>query len=422
MTSSQKKTRGTPRRKGGFREGLKGASLAFKKGKIDVTFLILILLILVTGLIMLFSASFPFAYYNEGNSYHFILRQAMWALMGVVGMIAISYFDYHLLRKLIKPMVIVTFLLMFVPRIYPPTKGVYRWIYLGSFSFQPSEIAKFVVIVLFAHLLAKNYAKIQAPVSVRFKPSDSASKRRRKNRWAKIWNELKYGVVPFFLVFAVVIAQMMLQKHLSGTILILLIGFVLMFVGGTPLKYFAVGGGFAAAALTYVVFFTDILTYATSRLEGWLDPTLDITGTTFQTYQSLLAIASGGLMGTGFGASRQKYLYVPEPQNDFIFSIICEELGFIGAVAVVLLFVLLVWRGFVIALHAKDRFGALLAVGLVFQVGLQAMLNIAVVTNTIPNTGISLPFFSYGGTSLVMLLWQMGLVLSVSRFSRLEKT
>ena len=195
-----------------------------------------------------------------------------------------------------------------------------------------------------------------------------------------------------------------------------------MFVGGTPLKYFAVGGGFAAAALTYVVFFTDILTYATSRLEGWLDPTLDITGTTFQTYQSLLAIASGGLMGTGFGASRQKYLYVPEPQNDFIFSIICEELGFIGAVAVVLLFVLLVWRGFVIALHAKDRFGALLAVGLVFQVGLQAMLNIAVVTNTIPNTGISLPFFSYGGTSLVMLLWQMGLVLSVSRFSRLEKT
>lgn len=279
-----------------------------------------------------------------------------------------------------------------------------------------------MVIVLFAHLLAKNYAKIQAPVSVRFKPSDSASKRRRKNRWAKIWNELKYGVVPFFLVFAVVIAQMMLQKHLSGTILILLIGFVLMFVGGTPLKYFAVGGGFAAAALTYVVFFTDILTYATSRLEGWLDPTLDITGTTFQTYQSLLAIASGGLMGTGFGASRQKYLYVPEPQNDFIFSIICEELGFIGAVAVVLLFVLLVWRGFVIALHAKDRFGALLAVGLVFQVGLQAMLNIAVVTNTIPNTGISLPFFSYGGTSLVMLLWQMGLVLSVSRFSRLEKT
>jgi cell division protein FtsW len=195
-----------------------------------------------------------------------------------------------------------------------------------------------------------------------------------------------------------------------------------MLIGGTPMKWFAGGFGAACAAVAGIVLFTPFISYAKGRLDYWLDPNSDPTGAGWQTLQSLYGIGSGGLMGLGLGNSRQKYLYISEPQNDFVFAIVCEELGFIGATIVILLFALLVWRGFVIAMRSPDKFGAMLAVGLTTQVGLQALLNIAVVTNTIPNTGISLPFFSYGGTSLVMLLFEMGIILSVSRFSSIEQT
>jgi cell division protein FtsW len=195
-----------------------------------------------------------------------------------------------------------------------------------------------------------------------------------------------------------------------------------MFVGGTAIRWFAAGGSIAVTSLLIIVIGTHFTDYAKIRLITWLNPFSDPTDKGWQTVQSLYAIGSGGIMGLGLGQSRQKYMYISEPQNDFIFPIICEELGLVGAVIVIVLFALLVWRGYVIAMRAPDRFGSLLTIGLVTQVGLQAILNIAVVTNTVPNTGISLPFFSYGGSSLVMLLFQMGIILSVSRYSSVEQT
>ena len=231
----------------------------------------------------------------------------------------------------------------------------------------------------------------------------------------------RYGILPFLIVLGVISGLMVLEPHLSGTILILTIGIVMMFVGGVDLKWFVLGVAALAAGVVVVVMIPGVIQYAQSRLEYWLDPFADPQGLGFQTIQSLLAIGSGGVMGLGLGNSRQKYLYIPEPQNDFVFSTVCEELGLVGASIIVILFALLVWRGYVIAIRAQDKFGTMLSVGLTTQVGLQALLNIAVVTNTIPNTGISLPFFSYGGTALMMLLAQMGVILSVSRRAALEK-
>ena len=224
------------------------------------------------------------------------------------------------------------------------------------------------------------------------------------------------GVLPFGILLGLVAVLMLLEPHLSGTLLILSIGAVLMFVGGTGLRWFALAGGLGVGAVfAAVLALPQLVPYAADRLSSWRDPFADPLGEGHQTIQSLYAIASGGVAGLGLGNSRQKYLYVPEPQNDFIFSILCEELGFVGAALVIFLFLLLLLRGITLAVRARDKFGALLVVGFVVQVVLQAILNIAVVTNTIPNTGISLPFFSSGGTSLLMLLGEMGIVLSVSR-------
>jgi cell division protein FtsW len=210
------------------------------------------------------------------------------------------------------------------------------------------------------------------------------------------------------------------ETHLSATILILLIGVVLMIVGGLAVKYIITGVG-AGGLAVFLFVVTGLVDYASSRFAYWRDPWADATGKGYQTIQSLLAIGSGGLLGRGIGQSRQKYSWLPEPHNDFIFAIVSEELGLIGAMIIVVLFCLLIWRGFVIAMHSPDKFSSLMAVGLSFQVALQAALNIMVVTNTIPNTGISLPFFSYGGTALVILLAEMGIVLSISRSANLEK-
>ena len=272
----------------------------------------------------------------------------------------------------------------------PEYNGCRRWLVLpGLGTLQPSEIAKFAVVLVFAHIISLNHSRM---------------------------GSFGVGVLPFVLVLGVVATLMLLEPHLSGTVLILCIGAVLMFVGGTGLKWFIfAGAGGAAAVGSAVLIMPDLVPYAANRLSSWLDPFADPLGAGHQTIQSLYAIGSGGAAGLGLGNSRQKHLFVPEPQNDFIFSILCEELGFVGASGVILLFVLLLWRGITLAVNAPDRFGALLVVGFVVQVALQAVLNIAVVTNTIPNTGISLPFFSSGGTSLLMLLGEMGIVLSVSR-------
>ena len=357
---------------------------------LDVAFLAILLLLLCYGLLMLYSAGYAVALYRRGDAYAYIRPQLLFAALGVAAMYAASLVDYHIWHRLAWPLLGVSLVLLVIVLFMPEYNGCKRWLVLpGLGTLQPSAIAKFSVLLVFSHIISLNHDRMKT---------------------------FSTGVLPFGLVLGAVAVLMLLEPHLSGTVLILGIGAVLMFVGGTGLRWFgiaaALGVGAVAAA---VVLLPDLVPYAASRLASWQDPFADPLGEGHQTIQSLYAIASGGLVGLGLGNSRQKYLYVPEPQNDFIFSILCEELGFAGAALVILLFLALFLRGMSIAVRARDKFGALLVVGFVTQVILQAVLNIAVVTNTIPNTGISLPFFSSGGTSLMMLLGEMGIVLSVSR-------
>ena len=357
---------------------------------LDVPFLLLILALLCYGLLMLFSAGYAVALYRRGDAYTYIRPQLLFAAVGVTAMYGASLVDYHIWHKLAWPLMGISLLLLGLVLLMPEYNGCKRWLVLpGLGTLQPSEIAKFSVVVLFSHIISLNHDRMKT---------------------------FGTGVLPFGIILGLVTVLMLLEPHLSGTLLLLGIGAVLMFVGGTGLKWFGIAAGLGAAAIAAaVILLPDLVPYAASRLSSWQNPFADPLGEGHQTIQSLYAIASGGAAGLGLGNSRQKYLYVPEPQNDFIFSILCEELGFVGAALVILLFLLLLLRGMVIAVRARDKFGALLTVGFVVQVILQAVLNIAVVTNTIPNTGISLPFFSSGGTSLLMLLGEMGIVLSVSR-------
>ena len=352
----------------------------------DLPFLVLVLTLVAFGLVMLCSASSAVALYRRQDAFAYVRPQLLYAAMGIGAMWAASRVDYHIYHKLAWPLLGLSMVLLTAVLFMPEYNGCKRWIVLpGLGTLQPSEIAKFSIVLVFSHIISLNHDRMKS---------------------------FSTGVVPFALILGVVTVLMLLEPHLSGTLLILSIGAVLMFVGGTGLQWFGLAGGLGAAAIAAAGI---ALPYATDRLASWRDPFADPLGEGHQTIQSLYAIASGGLAGLGLGNSRQKYLYVPEPQNDFIFSILCEELGFIGAVLVVALFLLLLLRGMSIAVRARDKFGALLVVGFVVQVTLQAILNMAVVTNTIPNTGISLPFFSSGGTSLLMLLGEMGIVLSVSR-------
>ena len=356
----------------------------------DLPFLLLILTLVAFGLIMLGSASWAVGLYRRGDAYAYLRPQLLFAAVGLAALWAASRVDYHIYHRLAWPLLGLSLVLLAVVLFMPEYNGCKRWIVLpGLGTLQPSEIAKFSVVLVFSHIIALNQSRM---------------------------DQFRVGVLPFVAILGVVAVLMLLEPHLSGTLLILAIGAVLMFVGGTGLRWFGLAGAGALTALSLaLMLLPDLVPYAADRLSSWLDPFADPLGDGHQTIQSLYAIGSGGATGLGLGNSRQKHLYVPEPQNDFIFSILCEELGFVGAALVLLLFFLLLWRGLVIAVRAPDKFGALLAVGFVVQVCLQAVLNIAVVTNTIPNTGISLPFFSSGGTSLMMLLGEMGIVLSVSR-------
>ena len=357
---------------------------------LDLPFLCILLLLLSLGLLMLFSAGYAVALYRRGDAYTYIRPQLLFAALGLVAMYAASLVDYHIWHKLAWPLMGLSLLLLVVVLFMPEYNGCKRWIVLpGLGTLQPSEIAKFAVVLVFSHIISLNHDRMQGFAA---------------------------GVLPFGILLGLVAVLMLLEPHLSGTLLILSIGAVLMFVGGTGLRWFALAGGLGVGAVfAAVLALPQLVPYAADRLSSWRDPFADPLGEGHQTIQSLYAIASGGITGLGLGNSRQKYLYVPEPQNDFIFSILCEELGFVGAALVIFLFLLLLLRGITLAVRARDKFGALLVVGFVMQVVLQAILNIAVVTNTIPNTGISLPFFSSGGTSLLMLLGEMGIVLSVSR-------
>lgn len=360
------------------------------KGPIDMPFLMLVMLLTVIGLIMLFSASFPSGYYEEGDPFAYVRRQGVFAVMGVAAMLFTGKINYQRFRALAKPLLglsIVLLVLVLIPHVGITRNNATRWLGVPgtALQFQPSEIAKLAVVLFF---------------------SDSISKKKDKMR------SFRYGIVPYALILVLLAALVGKEPHLSGALLILGAGAVLMLVGGIHWGWVlgAVGG---AASMMYIVLF--VIGYNTSRVQMWHNPWLDPQGKGYQLVQSLLAIGSGGLLGVGLGKSRQKFMYLPEEHNDFIFAIVCEELGLIGAAIIMLLFAALILRGFWIALHARDRFGSLLVVGITTLIGMQTFLNIGVVTGLLPTTGISLPFFSYGGTALTIQLAEMGIVLSVSR-------
>jgi cell division protein FtsW len=377
--------------------------LRLKKGPVDVPFVIILLVLLVMGLIMMFSAGYAWAIVEGESGDYYFRRQLGFAIFGLILAFVASHFDYHLLaRKWILVGVSVTTVLMLILCLAgpfaSPHNGSYRWIKIGPLpEFQPSEVAKFAVILLFAWLFVKNADKL---------------------------GDIMHGLVPFGAIIGIIAVLLLQESHMSATIIICLIAGVMMFVGGAKMKFLLPIAILGLAALSYIII-DSYLTgegYFGERIMVWLDPfNADYENDlAWQTQQSLIAIGSGGWFGLGLGNSRQKFLYLPESKNDFVFAIVCEELGFFGALIVVVIFLLFIFRGFHIAKHAPDKFGMLLAVGLTAQIGIQALLNLAVVTNTIPNTGISLPFFSYGGTALVMQLVQMGIILNVSRQSILE--
>lgn len=371
----------------------------------DMQFFVLLMIVLIVGLATLYSASHVYAFnYNGGDSFFYIRKQAAFAVVGLVAMLGVSMVDYHILHRWALLIWILSIGLLVAALFMPSETGIHRWVQLpGGFSFQPSEIAKFALVLLFAHLISLNHKKM---------------------------NTFKYGFLPLFIILAITCGLVVIEPHLSGTLLIGVLGLCMMYVGGVRTWWIV---GLVLLALGGVVFMVSVLGYEQDRILVWFHPMEAFANKiefpngasgrdmAWQTVQSLIAIGSGGLLGQGPGNSRQKHLFLPEPQNDFVFSVFCEEMGWVGAVLVLLLFSLLVWRGFRIAMKAPDKFGCMLALGLTLQIGIQVAINVAVVSNLLPNTGISLPFFSYGGTSIVVLMAQMGVVLSVSRQSKMEK-
>ncbi len=371
---------------------MEAESRELARGPIDLPFFVLVMLLLAIGLVMLLSASFPSAYNDTdgANPLYYFSRQAVFAVMGVAAMIFIGRINYQRFRALGKPLLylsVILLALVLIPGVGITRNFATRWLGIPgtSLQFQPSEIAKVAVVIYFA---------------------DSISKKKDQMR------SFRYGIVPYALILMVLAGLVLPEPHLSGAILILGAGAAMMLVGGISWAW--VGGAIGAAAgLLYLVLF--VIGYNASRVTYWLNPWADPLGEGYQLSQSLIAIGSGGLLGVGLGKSQQKFMYLPEEHNDFIFAIVCEELGLIGAAIIMALFAALILRGFWIALHARDRFGSLLVVGIITLLGVQTFLNISVVTGLLPTTGISLPFFSYGGTALSIQLAEMGIVLSVSR-------
>lgn len=361
------------------------------KGKsMDYTFLVLVIIMLCFGLVMILSASAPASNTKLGNSYMFFLKQLGFTIVGVIGMFIISKIDYHRYKKYTKLFMLGTIVLLalvLIPFIGKLANGARRWIPLGPIQIQPSEFAKIAVAMHFAYMAEHTKGKLSS---------------------------LK-DLIPYILWLVAIVSLMMFEPHMSGAIVICAIGAMIMFVGGLNLKWIF-GGGLAGAA--FITACIVLLPNKRARFLNFLDPFSDAKNIGYQVVQSIYAISSGGAFGLGLGQSRQKYSFLPEPYNDFIFSVICEELGMFGALLVMALFIFLAIRGMKIASESPDVFGSLLVVGITSQIIIQAILNMAVATSTIPNTGVSLPFFSYGGTAIVMLLAEVGIVLNVSRYSR----
>ena len=364
---------------------------AKKRGSFDGTFFILVMILLAAGVIMVLSSSFARAYYDPGNitggnaAFYFV-RQLLFAVLGTIVMLAASKLPMGFYRRYAWHFMAVTLLLlMLVPIIGVKANGSRRWLGIGGLTLQPSELAKIGVILCFSSLICRMRGKM---------------------------GTFKYGIVPFAVILGAVVGLLILEPHFSASIIIIAVGGVMMFLGGVRLGWF-IGAGTAAAAGIGILLM--LFPYASGRINTWRDPFSSSSDEGYQIVQSLYTIGSGGLSGLGLGMSRQKYLYLPEEHNDFIFSVVCEELGFIGAALILILFAMLILRGYWIALHCRSRFNFLVVAGITTLLAIQVFLNVAVVTNLVPCTGISLPFFSYGGTALLIQLGEMGIILSASR-------
>ena len=356
-------------------------------GIVDLPFLFLTMLLTALGLVMIFSASYARAMYETGDSAYFFKRQLLFSVIGTCAMVAVSRLRPALVRKLAFPILgasILMLALVFVPGIGQSENGATRWIRLGI-SFQPSEIAKLGVILSYAALIAAFQEKMET---------------------------FRWGIAPFAAILVVIVILLRLEPHNSAIVIIACTAGSMLFLGGVKYRWFILGG---CVMLLGVVVILGAGGYEASRITAWQDPFSDPTDNGYQIIQSLYAIGSGGLLGLGLGQGRQKYLYLPEEHNDYIFAIVCEELGLVGALAILTLYALLILRGYWIALHVRDRFLALMVAGITTLTALQVFFNIGVVTNLLPSTGISLPFFSYGGTALLIQLGEMGLILGASR-------
>ena len=375
--------------------------LVREKGSVDYIFLILVLILLAFGTVMVYSASYAYSMQEYGDSYYIIFRQFLFIFVGFIGMIIASRIPPEIYKKFTIAYYIVSFFLLClvpIPGIGVVHHGARRWLSLGFVEIQPSEFMKLGLVLMLAWYFDRYYERV----------TDKTNLVRASF----------FGSFVPLAITGITCVLILLERHLSCTIIMFMIGVITIFASGTPLRLLLTLGAIGAGGLGIFSIVTD---YTKRRIDIWLHPENDPQGAGYQTLQSLYAIGSGGVFGMGLGESRQKYLYISQPQNDFIFAVLCEELGLIGAVAVIMLFILFVWRGFIIAMKAPDTFSSLTVIGIVGKVALQSMLNIAVVTNSIPNTGISLPFFSYGGSSLCVLMVEMGIVLSISRFSKQQK-
>jgi len=360
-----------------------------KKGQIDFQYLIIVMALLAFGLIMVFSASSESARHNFSNAYYFIQRQLIWAVISIAAMAFLANFDYHNFGRLafviLGASLILLAAVLFVGDLQ---KGGKRWINLGFASIQPSEVAKIAIIIFFSWSLSKNPG---------------------------IFNRFWRGLVPYLAVLALFSALLMLEPHFSGMVVLVCIGVTILFVAGAKGWHLLTLGSPGVIIGWLLIMTAD---YRGRRITAFLDPFKDKLGDGWQIIQSLYAIGSGGIFGLGLGRSRQKFLYIPEPHNDFIFSILCEELGFIGAMLAILLFAALIWRGIKIAMGAPDTFGSLMAAGITTLIAIEVIINIAVVTSSMPVTGMPLPFFSYGGTALLAIMCCMGIMLNISRHSK----
>ncbi len=361
---------------------------------VDYVFLILVLLLLAVGLTMLYSASYAQSQYDTGytSSTRYLSKQALCAVLGLAAMALLSRIDADFWYRMAWPVYGISIVLLLAVLLFGQTvNGAKRWVSIAGIQFQPSEVAKFAIIVLFARL-SRGYGK-----------------RAR---------EFRYGVMGFGSALLGILVPLALERHLSAIMLMGMVAVVMMFIAGTDMKWLMAG---AAGAVVFVIVYVSLLGYAGDRITAWFHPEEDPSNTGYQVLQGLYAIGSGGVFGLGLGKSRQKYLYLPFQYNDYIFAIVCEELGLVGALLIVALFAALILRGYWIALRARDRFSTVLCAGIVTLIAIQAILNFGVVTNLLPSTGVALPFFSYGGTALAVNLGEMGIVLGISRYRNKAK-